>query len=220
MTRSRPDQLPASSGGLRTFAMVAALVGWLALIVQLWLTVATVLDQGRGLAMGLVIYFGFFTILTNLLATLVLTAFCAGPGFPAYRTAVSPVAVTAVTGAITIVGAVYFLILRHMWKPEGAQFLVDAALHYVMPAAFVFFWARLIPAGSVHWQHAPVLLTYPLVYLVYVFVRGEVTGLYPYEFVNVLKLGYRAALLNAAGLMLAYAAVVASFVGLKAAQSR
>ena len=54
----------------------------------------------------------------------------------------------------------------------------------------------------------------------YVFVRGEVFGLYPYDFVDVIKLGYRAALLNAAGLMLAYAAIVGLFCGLKALPPR
>ena len=50
-----------------------ACIGWLALGLQLWLTVTLVLSQGRELGMGLVIYFGFFTVLINLLATVVLT---------------------------------------------------------------------------------------------------------------------------------------------------
>ena len=56
---------------------------------------------------------------------------------------------------------------------------------------------------------------YPLVYLVYVFVRGEMVQLYPYPFIDVLAIGYRADLLNAAAMMLAYALVVGLFCGLK-----
>ncbi|MFI5445571.1 Pr6Pr family membrane protein [Polaromonas sp. UC242_47] len=210
---------PRASKALRSFAAAGALIGWAMLLLQLWLTVALVMAQGRSPAMALVLYFGYFTILTNLLAALVLSAFGAGPGFAGYRLATSPVAMTAVAGCITIVGAVYFLILRHLWQPQGAQFLADATLHYLMPLLFVLFWAWAAPARAVHWSDVPGLLVYPLAYLVYVFVRGEIVGLYPYDFVDVFKLGYRTALLNAVGLLLAYGFVVACFVGLKAALS-
>lgn len=43
-------------------------MAWAALAGQLWLTVGIVVGQGRGVAMGLVVYFEFFTVLTNLLA--------------------------------------------------------------------------------------------------------------------------------------------------------
>jgi hypothetical protein len=39
---------------------------------------------------------------------------------------------------------------------------------------------------------------YPLAYLVYVFARGAVTGLYPYFFVDVPVIGWQAAARNAA----------------------
>ena len=70
---------------LRLLATAAALTGWVALLLQLWLTVGIVIAQGRGWPMGLVVYFGFFTILTNLLATLGLSAWRIGPGFPGDR---------------------------------------------------------------------------------------------------------------------------------------
>lgn len=204
-----------SSSSRRTYAACVALVAWAALAVQLWLTMAIVLGQGRGFMMGLVVYFGFFTVLTNLLAALVMTGHAAGPGFFAYRRAASPVVMTATAASITIVGAVYFLILRHLWKPEGAQFWADVALHYGVPTLVVVFWAWTVPARALGWKDAPWLLAYPLVYLVYVFVRGEILHLYPYAFIDVLAIGLRAALLNAAGIMLAYALVVGAFCGLK-----
>ena len=114
----------------------------------------------------------------------------------------------------------YFFILRHLWKPQGAQFLADAALHYAVPVLMVVFWALAVPRRAVAWRHAPWLFVYPLVYLVYVFVRREIFGLYPYEFVDVIKLGYPAALLNAAGLLVAYAFVAGLLCGLKAIPRR
>ncbi len=180
---------------------------------QLGLTLTLVVAQGRGWTMGLVVYFGFFTVLTNLLATVVLTAWRVGPAFAGHRLLTSPVTTTTTAAAITIVGLVYFFILRHTWKPEGVQFVADAALHYVMPVLFVSFWAWAVPPRAIGWSHAPRLPLYPLAYLVYVFARGEITGLYPYGFIDVTQLGYPAALRNSLGLMAAYALVAGLYVG-------
>lgn len=207
---------PSAPATLRLFSGVAAVVAWTALLIQLWLTLGIVVEQGRGIAMGLVIYFGFFTVLTNLLAALVLSAYAAGAQFPGYRLLTSPVTQTCTATAITIVGLVYFFILRLLWKPQGAQFVADVALHYIVPALMVLFWAQAVPRRSLAWRDAPRLFVYPLVYLVYVFARGEVFKVYPYDFIDVIKLGYGAALLNAVGLMVAFALVAGLFCGLKA----
>ncbi len=204
----------------QAYAACVALLAWAALAVQLWLTAGVVLAQGRGFIMGLIVYFGFFTVLTNLLAALVMTGHAAGPRFAAYRRVASPVVMTTAAAAITIVGAVYFLILRHLWKPEGAQFWADVALHYVVPVLVVVFWGWTVPARALGWKDAPWLFAYPLVYLVYVFARGEIIHLYPYAFIDVLAIGYRTALLNAVGIMLAYALVAGLFCGLKILFSR
>ena len=195
-------------------------VAWGALALQLWLTLGIVIGQGRGVGMGLVVYFGFFTVLTNLLSALVVSAHVAGPGFPAYRRLTSPVTLTTAAAAITIVSLVYFLILRHVWKPQGLQLAVDAALHYAIPLLMVVFWGLAMRPGTLAWRDVPWLFAYPLAYLAYVFVRGEVFGLYPYEFIDVLKLGYSVALRNAAGMLLAYAVVAGLLCLLKAGWPR
>jgi hypothetical protein len=209
-----PDVRSASSGQ-KNFAVVAAVTGWAALLLQVGLTVALVVEQGRGWPMGLVIYFGFFTVLTNLLATLALSAWCIGPRFPGHRWLTGGVGLTSAASAITMVGLVYFFILRHTWQPQGAQFVADALLHYVMPVLFVIFWAWSVPPLTTTWAHVPKLLLYPLAYLVYVFARGEIVGLYPYAFIDVLKIGYPAALRNSVGLIAAYALITAIYLGLK-----
>lgn len=208
-------QLIQSPPPRRAFATCIALLAWAALAVQLWLTMGIVLAQGRGFGMGLVVYFGFFTVLTNLLAALVMTGHASSPGSAAYARAASPVVLTTTVAAITMVGVVYFLILRHTWKPEGAQFWADVALHYAVPTLVVVFWARAVPTRAMGWKDAPWLFAYPLVYLAYVFARGEWVRLYPYPFIDVLAIGYPASLLNAAGMMLAYALIVGAFCGLK-----
>ena len=188
-----------SRPGLAMFAAGIASIAWAALILQLWLTLNVVIGQGRGVGTGLVV-----------------SAHVAGPGFPGHRRLSSPVTLTTAAAAITIVSLVYFLILRHVWKPQGLQFVVDAALHYAVPLLMVAFWALAVRPDTLKWRDAPWLFAYPLAYLVYVFLRGEMFGLYPYEFVDVLKLGYSTALRNAGGMLLAYAAIVGMLCGLKA----
>lgn len=215
-----PMSQPPSDANLRKFATAAASVGWAALGLQLWLTVTLVLSQGHGWGMALVIYFGFFTILSNLLATLVLSAWRVGPGFVGHGWLTRPVTITTAASAMTIVGLVYFFILRHSWQPEGAQFVADAMLHYVMPVLMAVFWAWAVPARAMPWASAPWLLMYPLAYLVYVFARGELVSLYPYPFIDVLTIGYPAAMRNSVGLMVAYALVAGLYAGLKSLPAR
>jgi hypothetical protein len=49
----------------------------------------------------------------------------------------------------------------------------------------------LLPMDPIVW------LIYPIIYLAYIVVRGAVFGVYPYPFVDVMKIGYRMTLLNA-----------------------
>ena len=127
----KPSFSPTPTRCLQAAGFIAC-IGWLALGLQLWLTITLVLSQGRGLAMGLVIYFGFFTVLTNLLATVVLSAlWLSGPLGRTAGTAWAHYPVTQATtaAAISLVGLVYFLILRHTWHPVGAQWAADVMLH-------------------------------------------------------------------------------------------
>jgi hypothetical protein len=55
---------------------------------------------------------------------------------------------------------------------------------------------------------------YPLGYLAYALVRGELRGLYPYPFIDVPALGYGTALLNAFGLLLVFTGLGFAMLGL------
>ena len=144
-----------------------------------------------------------------------MTAFAIGPQFSGHRGFTQPVTVTTAAAAITMVGLVYFFVLRHTWKPEGAQFVADAALHYVSPVLTVLFWMWTVPAKAVSRSALPWLFIYPLVYLIYVFVRGEIFELYPYFFIDAGQIGYGLALRNSFGVLVAYGLVAGVFIGLK-----
>lgn len=50
---------------------------------------------------------------------------------------------------------------------------------------------------NLRWSDVPIWILYPVGYCIYIFVRGELTGLYPYYFIDVSVLGYFPAILNA-----------------------
>ncbi|WP_017298137.1 Pr6Pr family membrane protein [Nodosilinea nodulosa] len=195
------------SSGLRGFAALSALVGWFALAAQFYLSVQLGVANGTGVLGGVVAYFSYFTILTNGLAAIALTAAAlpdrTSPALLAFFR--RPGVITAITASILVVGSVYFLILRHIWEPQGLQKLADVLLHYVMPPLFGIYWwwgvpkGRLRPAAILRW------MLYPLGYAVYALVLGAIRGRYPYPFIDVTALGYPRVLLNAAGILAVFA---------------
>lgn len=181
---------------MRIYSGVGALLGWFALALQLYLIL--VQSPARGVAMvGTVItYFSFFTILTNILVALVLTAVASGLGAGWAQQLASPSRQAATAVYITVVGLAYQLLLRKLWNPQGAQWLADVLLHSVIPLGYVVYWLFLAPRVRLRWKDVWGWLVYPAVYLVYILARGAVSGLYPYPFVDVNALGYRGVLVN------------------------
>lgn len=186
---------------------VAAALGWTALILQLYLNVSIASADGTGSAVGLLRYFSFFTILTNILVALVFTfPLLAHSSRPAAFFA-RPDVVAAVTVYIVIVGLVYSLLLRALWNPTGLQLVADRLLHDVIPPALALYWLVFTPRGHTRWSHAAAWLLYPLVYFLYLLLLGAITRYYPYPFIDVGKLGYERVLLNSAGILVAFVAI-------------
>lgn len=186
----------------KTYLFVLMILGWFALISQLYL----IIQNGTGTVAEIIIrYFSFFTILTNLIVVLCSSILffksTAGnrEGF-FYK----PSTLTAITVYITIVGVVYNAILRFLWQPKGLQYITDELLHTVIPIMFILMWLLFVPKKEMKFTDAFTWLIYPFVYLIYIAIRGQVTGEYPYPFINADQLGYGKALINAGGLSLAF----------------
>lgn len=197
---------------VRLLAVLSA-AGWLTVGTQFYLSIRTSLGNGGSVLDGIVAYFGYFTLLTNILCAAVLTAHIVGrtTGLPAFLRRPG-VATTAAT-SIIVVGVVYHLLLASQWDPQGIDLVVDTMLHTVMPIAFVLAWTRLVPRGAVSLREAPLWSGYILAYAAYILVRGAILGEYPYPFIDVTSLGYAVALRNAALLGVAFVALSAAMVG-------
>lgn len=180
----------------RAPAAIVAVSAWTGLILQAVITVRATFASGGTLVDALVLYFGYFTLLTNLFVALVATTSVLAPRRWFARASVRGCATTA----ILLVGVAYHLLLREIWDPQGAQKVADVTLHYVTPALAVLWWLMVPPPGRLGARVPLAWAVYPLAYFAYALVRGEWLQAYPYPFIDVPALGYPRVWLNALGL--------------------
>ncbi|WP_077003366.1 Pr6Pr family membrane protein [Variovorax sp. KK3] len=199
---------------MRPLAVAGAALGWAALALQLWLSIGLAIGNHRGAAWGVFMYLGYFTILTNLLVALALTAAATRSEAAAWRFLRGPGVASAIAANIAIVGLVYFFVLRHIWAPRGLAWLADVLLHYAMPLLYLAWWWLAVPARGLSWRDIPRWWAYPLGYLAYALVRGEIAGVYPYPFIDVGALGYERALINAVGVALGFSVMAALLIAI------
>jgi hypothetical protein len=191
-------------------AAAIALLGWYGLLLQLYVVIATARATGVPVTTAISNYFSFFTILTNLLVALVLTLSLGTTPSTLSVFAGRATVQSAVAVYIAIVGMVYSLVLRNLWDPEGLQKIADVILHDAIPVLYLLYWLTFVRKGkgedddSLRFSRVPTWLAYPLLYLVYSLIRGAITGIYLYPFIDAGTLGYARVALNAVVLLLAF----------------
>jgi len=185
----------------RAVAGVAALVAWLALGLQLALTLEQMAAEGAAAALWR--YLGFYTILTNLAVAVVASLMAARPSLAGPRLRLTT------ASAIAFVGIVYSVALRALWHPIGWQAVSDHALHDATPLLFLAAWL-LAGHGSLRWRDALWTLIPPLAYCLYALARGATDGWYAYWFLNPRAMAPPALALSIA--VLAAAALVVGLV--------
>ena len=144
-----------STATIRAYAAIAGTIVWLALILQFYLTARLSIDKGLGLWVGTVRYFGFFTILTNILVALAFTVPLILPRSRWGQFFSHANVRTAIAVYITVVGILYSLLLRHIWNPQGWQLVADRVLHDVSPILYVVFWFLFVPKSTLQWRNLP-----------------------------------------------------------------
>lgn len=206
------------SPAARFASLFIAVIALFALGLQLQILIANFWSRGESIWQALVLYLGFFTILTNALVMAVAVATGLRSGGFEFFTRHS--AHTAVAAYIAIVMLIYELTLRKLWNPQGAQWLADLLLHNVAPVMYVLWWLIFTPKGGLRYADAIRWLAYPLIYLAYALVRGAITGLYPYPFIDVSQNGYAAVALSSLMVSMAFLSVCCLFIAIDRALSR
>ncbi|WP_432217633.1 Pr6Pr family membrane protein [Pseudomonas kribbensis] len=192
----------------------AAVLGWAGLGIQLYLIFFARLSVGASLLGGLVSFFSYFTVITNTLVAVVLTCAVTDRESAARRWFLQPWVSSGIAVSIAVVGLAYSILLRHLWHPQGWQFIADELLHDVMPLLFLAYWWVCVPKGRLRLKHLPLWLIYPLVYFAYALLRGHLLGAYAYPFIDVALLGYPQVFVNAGGILAGFVLIALLVIGI------
>ncbi len=154
---------------------------------------------------GIVRFFSYLTVQTNILAALVLTAFAIKTGPEEWL--VHPFVRSAVATYILMVGIIYDTVLRPLEPLQNMLSFTNLVMHYAMPLAYLAFWLTCVRKAGLRWYDPLLWLIYPLFYLGFVLVRGKMSGFYPHPFIDAKTLGYAGVAANTAGLLVVCAAI-------------
>ncbi|MFJ3371277.1 Pr6Pr family membrane protein [Pseudomonas sp. NPDC086251] len=204
----------------RRFVAVATVLGWAGLSIQLYLIFYSRWTLAASLMGGLMSFFSYFTVLSNTLVATVLTCELTSRESAARRWFLQPWVSSGVAVSIAVVGLAYSVLLRHLWHPEGWQWLADELMHDVMPLLFLIYWWCCVPKGTLRLKHIALWVIYPVVYFAYSLLRGNVLATYPYPFIDVEKLGYPQVFFNAAGLLAGFVVIALAVIGLDKLRGR
>jgi hypothetical protein len=202
---------------------VAGLLGavvWANLLVILASALAEGVQTGESPLAVVVFLTSFFTIWTNAAVGLTLTVPLVWPETRLGHLFRRHDVLTAVAASITFVMVTYHLLLSSQVDPEGIALLTDVLAHYLVPVSFVGYWWVVSPKETLRWRDPLVWLSYPLAYQVHVFVRGALTGFYPYPFVDVASLGFVPVLRNTLGTGAAFVVISLAFVAVGRVEMR
>ncbi|MBL4675756.1 MAG: Pr6Pr family membrane protein [Mucilaginibacter sp.] len=195
-------QPQTDSNNARVYSAIVSLVTIFALALQFVISLQLNLDKGRPLGYSLEFYFSFFTIQCNLLVAFTTAAVALG-GF-SNKFFARPGVLTATAVYITIVCIVYNLVLRGTVYFTGWGRVADELLHVVDPILFIVFWFVAVPKQSITYKGTFSWLWYPLLYIIYVLIRGVFTARYPYFFLDTVKYGYPKVAVNIAILVVVF----------------
>lgn len=190
----------------KNISILIAVIAWAAVIIQYYLMLQ---HRTASISETTIRFFSFFTILTNSLVAAYFTWGVSAKDGKPLSVIHKPGTLTAVTVYITVVGLVYQFVLRQTWDPMGLQKIVDELLHSVIPLSVIIFWYFYEAKQPVKYMQISRWLIYPLVYLIYILVRGHFSAFYPYPFVNVADIGLERVLVNSA-------LITALFIGISA----
>lgn len=184
--------------------IITALTAWVALILQQYIIIDNTPGNGLTTLQAVGRFLIFFTILSNLLVAISLTAVLLSPASSKGRFFAKPPVIAAITLYIFIVGLIYNLVLRNIWSPTGRDRVADELLHVAVPLLYILYFLFFAPKAWLPWKSLISWLVFPLVYLVYAIIRGAVEGFYPYPFLSLNNLSVGKVTLNCTMVMVAF----------------
>lgn len=178
------------------FVLAASGFAWLSLALALGFDLADATQNHVSLASALGGFVSSFTALVSTMAAFILSATAVNIRRMPHGNFIASVAVY-----LLIVTLIYVLEFHGALETTGIRRIPDLALHFVLPFVFLLFWLLLVPKGSLTWRTPFIAVVFPLAYLAYTLLRGGLTGVYSYPFLDAGALGYPRVALNGVGLL-------------------
>lgn len=193
----------------RTLALAGAGLAAVALIGQGAITVPARMAEGGNVIQALVFYASFLGVVVVLGQIAVWLA--SARQRPLLRVLAGPSARAMMTAA----GLVLIALHAPLLAAGMGGGLGDMALHYLIPALFIAWWAVGPHPVALRWARILPMLALPLGYGLWVLGRGVLIGRWPYPFTSVPDLGWLAVIANLLLLTLAFAVAALVVVALE-----
>ena len=146
---------------------------------------ATFIDTASRVAINPFNFFGFFTLQSNILASIVLAVAGIRGLQRGKQTKRLMLARASVTTYLIIVGLVYNTLLVGVPGGGGIELgWANAVVHIVSPIYVLVDWVFFADRKAQPWRKFWVVFIYPLVWLAVVLVRGATDGWVPYPFLD------------------------------------
>ena len=192
------------------YRIMCALIAWVVLFSRF--IDMLIIGDYSSIAETLFVYFGYFTVWTNILIALAFTAPLLNPDRKLSNFFMRPAVRAALASYIFMVSVVYHMAIAPSWDPQGFTLLTAHGLNTVMPMLYIFDWLFFAEKRPIFYKHLPYWLIFPAVYGVTSIIRGLLTNVYPYPFLNVTDLGIGNVLFNMFGLVAVFAVVGPIFI--------
>ena len=162
----------------RIAAGLIALIALVGLVIRVHLVQVT----GKTTLESFSFLYQFFTIWTNTLVMLIMTGI-------AINQFNNKLATLMATVAIIGVGIIFHSLLGSPPGQQGLDLLANLITHTFVPILCPLWWLVFQSNLRFHWKNSFVGMIFPIIYCVYALLRAEVTGFYPYPFIDLETLG-------------------------------
>ena len=194
----------------KNYRIMCALIAWV--VLSLRFIDMLIIGEYSSIAETLFVYLGYFTVWANVLIALAFTAPLLNPDRKLADFFMRPAVRAALATYILMVSVVYHMLIVPYWNPQGFTWLTATGLNTVMPILYIIDWLFFAEKCPIFYKHLPYWLIFPAVYGVTSIIRGFLTNVYPYPFLNVAELGIGDVLFNMFGLVAVFAVVGPIFI--------
>ena len=194
----------------QNYRIICAIIAWV--VLSLRFVDMLIIGEYSSVAETLFVYFGYFTVWANILIALAFTAPLLNPDRKLSNFFTRPAVRAALASYILMVSVVYHMLIVPYWNPQGFTWVTATGLNTVMPILYIIDWLFFAEKRPIFYKHLPYWLIFPAVYGVTSIIRGLLTNVYPYPFLNVTDLGIGNVLFNMFGLVAVFAVVGPIFI--------